>query len=354
MTLPLVQSWPAPSRAKPIVIIGAGDIVRDAHLPAYRKAGLAVKGAFDIDKGRADSLVRDWELQKSYRSLDEVSAENGTDIVYDLATPPGAIAEILPHLPEGAAVLIQKPMGENLAGAREIRDICRARRLKAAMNFQLRFSPMMLAAQAAIAKDMLGRLVDIEVHINICSPWHIYPFMIGMERVEVAVHSIHYLDTIRAIAGNPKGVFARTLADPRVADIAQTRTSAILDYGESLRAVLSINHNHQGGRKFQAANFRIEGTEGALHMKLGLLYDYPEGEPDELWLCPNGGEWQEIALAGGWFPDAFMGTMRNLQRFDGGEDDVLVTSVEDGYQTMALVEACYEANKRSGVALELD
>ena len=354
MTLHLQQSWPAPAQPKPIVIIGAGGIVRDAHLPAYRKAGLAVKGAYDIDDARANSLVEEWGLEKAYRSLAEITAENGTDVVYDLATPPHAIAGILESLPAGSAVLIQKPMGESLAGAREIREICRTRALKAAMNFQLRFSPMMMAARGAIAAGMLGDLLDIEVHINIRSPWQIYPFMIGMARIEIAIHSIHYLDTIRAIAGNPKGVFVRTLADPRAAEIAQTRTSAILDYGADLRAVMSINHNHQGGRKFQAANFRIEGTQGALRIKLGMLYDYPEGEPDELWFCPNGGAWQQIALEGGWFPDAFMGTMRNLQRFDAGEDDTLLTSVEDGYQTMALVEACYEANELPGVALKLD
>lgn len=84
-----------------------------------------------------------------------------------------------------------------------------------------------------------------------------------MERVEIAVHSIHYLDSIRALAGNPIGVFARSLADPRAKDFAQTRTSVILDYDEPLRVLMSINHNHLGGRDFQSAWFRIEGTEGA-------------------------------------------------------------------------------------------
>jgi hypothetical protein len=33
--------------------------------------------------------------------------------------------------------------------------------------------------------------------------------------------------------------------------------------------------------------------------------------------------------------------MSNLQRFAAGEDDVLKTSVEDAWHTMALVESCY-------------
>lgn len=213
---------------------------------------------------------------------------------------------------------------------------------------------MMMAARDAINKGLLGELLEIEVHLNIYTPWDLFPFLIPMERVEIAVHSIHYLDTIRAIAGNPDGVFARTLSDPRAKDFAQTRTSVILDYGKDLRGLMTINHNHQCGRKFQDANFRFEGTEGSMTVKLGVCYDYPNGEADELWICKNGEEWEQIKLEGGWFIESFIGTMSNVQRFDAGEDDTLFASVEDGFQTMALVEACFEANALPSVPLKLD
>jgi predicted dehydrogenase len=354
MIAQLQQSWPKPANPKPIVIIGAGGIVRDAHLPAYKMAGLPVQGVFDVDPERAASLAKDWHLDVVYESLEQAVEKCGTDVVYDIAVPPRVITSILPTLPQGAAVLIQKPMGPNLEQAREIRAICRTRNLKAAMNFQLRFSPMMMAARDAVQKGLLGDLLEVEVHLNIYTPWDIFPFLIPMERVEIAVHSIHYLDTIRAIAGNPDGVFARSMGDPRAADFAQTRTSVILDYGNKLRGLMTINHNHQCGRKFQAADFRFEGTEGAMSVKLGVCYDYPNGEPDELWLCKNGEEWQQVKLDGGWFIEAFMGTMNNVQRFDAGEDDTLFASVEDGFHTMALVEACFEANELPSVALKTD
>ena len=38
----LSQTWKVPSKLSPIVIIGAGGIVHDAHLPAYEKAGYKV------------------------------------------------------------------------------------------------------------------------------------------------------------------------------------------------------------------------------------------------------------------------------------------------------------------------
>jgi len=347
------QHWPAPAAPKPIVIIGAGGIVRDAHLPAYRQAGLAVAGCTDLDGARAAALAADWDLPDVFASV-AAAAGRGTGVVYDIAVPPGAIGQVLSDLPDGAAVLIQKPMGPDLATARQIRTICRAKGLKSAVNFQLRFAPMMMAARALIEQGRLGQLLEVEVQLNILTPWHLFPFLIPMQRVEIAVHSVHYLDAIRALAGTPRGVFARTLSDPRQPDFAQTRTSVILDYDAPLRGLMSINHNHQGGRRFQSAWMRIEGTGGALMVKLGVCLDYPRGEPDELWFCPAGGDWEQVPLQGSWFIDAFMGPMRNLQRFDAGQDDRLFSGTEDAFHTMALVEACFEANAAPSIPLARD
>lgn len=341
----LRQSWPPPTRPRPIVIIGAGGIVNDAHMPAYRLAGFPVAGVHDRDPARAAAIAKAWDVPVL---PDLAAAAAVRDAVFDLAIPPQAHAEVLPSLPRGSAVLLQKPMGRTLAEADEILRIVRARNLVAAVNFQLRFSPMMLAVADAIGRGRIGVLTDIEVHLNLLTPWRLFPFLKGLSRVEIAVHSIHYLDLVRHLAGDPSGVLARTLRHPS-SDLAQTRTSAILDYGEALRCTLSINHDHDFGRRFQDASFRFEGTAGAAVAKLGQLLDYPKGEPDELWIGRRGADdWRRVPLAGNWFPHAFVGTMSNLQRFAAGEDDRLVTAVDDAWHTMALVEACFRSSAAPG------
>ncbi|HLV83060.1 MAG TPA: Gfo/Idh/MocA family oxidoreductase [Devosia sp.] len=335
----LQQSWPKPGAPRPIVIIGAGGIVNDAHLPAYRLAGFTVAGVFDIDGAKARALAAKWDIA-AFATLDAALAV--PDAVYDLALPPAAHLDVLAQLPDGATVLLQKPMGTDLAQATAILQLCRAKRLIAAVNFQLRFAPMMLAVRDALQRGYLGELIDTEVHLNLVTPWHLFPFLKGTPRVEIAVHSIHYLDLIRAFLGNPTGVHARTMGHPST-DLAQTRTTALLDFAAGVRTTLSINHHHDFGRRFQDASFRFEGTEGAAMVKLGLLLNYPQGEPDELWIARKGEDWQQIALTGGWFPHAFIGTMSNLQRFAAGEDPTLLTSVEDAWHTMALVEAAFQS-----------
>ncbi|MHB1104114.1 MAG: Gfo/Idh/MocA family protein [Devosia sp.] len=335
----LRQSWPRPSAPRPIVIIGAGGIVNDAHLPAYRLASSPVAGLYDIDGGKAAALAAKWNTQ-AIATLDEAVATEGA--VFDLALPPAAHLEVLPKLPRGATVLLQKPMGRDLDEATAILKLCRERELTAAANFQLRFSPMLLAVADALERGWLGRLVDVEVHLNLLTPWHLFPFLKDMKRVEISVHSIHYLDTIRALLGNPTGVHARTLGHPST-DLAQTRTSALFDFAADQRVTFSINHNHDFGEKFQEANLRFEGTDGAAMVKLGVLLNYPKGESDELWITRKGENWTQVPLSGGWFPHAFMGTMSNLQRFAAGEDKLLHTSVEDAWHTMALAEAAFES-----------
>jgi predicted dehydrogenase len=354
LTIPVAelrQSWPRPSAPKPIVIIGAGGIVNDAHLPAYRLANLPVAGLFDIDGEKARTLAARWDMQ-AFATLEEAIATPGA--VYDLALPPSAHIEVLPKLPDGATVLLQKPMGRDLGEATSILRLCRRKKLTAAVNFQLRFAPQMLAVRDAIERGWLGRLIDVETHLNLLTPWHLFPFLKGMSRVEISVHSIHYLDLMRSFLGNPTGVHARTLGHPAT-DLAQTRTSALFDFALDQRVTFSINHNHDFGSRFGDASIRFEGTDGAAIVKLGVLLNYPKGETDELWITrkslhsgaqerdPGGEDWTSVPLSGGWFPHAFIGTMSNLQRFAAGEDDLLVTSVEDAWHTMALAEAAFES-----------
>lgn len=338
--LQLQQHWPKPEQSRPIVIFGAGSIVSDAHLPAYRKAGFDVQGIFDPDHEKARALADQWQCQ-AYASISE--ATMNADSIYDLATPPSVHAQILTELPNGAPVLIQKPMGSDIDEATSILEICRDKQLQAAVNFQLRFSPMMLALRDAIAKGYLGEVIDFDGWLALDTPWHIWEFLADLPRVEISLHSIHYLDLIRSILGHPQGVHAKTLGHPS-STISQSRTSAILDYGDRIRCSLSINHNHSFGRRFQACEFRICGTEGAAYVKLGVNLDYPRGEPDQLWITTAGGDWQQVELQGEWFPDAFVGRMTQLQRFVSGEEQHLISSVEDAWLTMALVEAAYTSS----------
>jgi predicted dehydrogenase len=347
---PLRQTWPKPERPLPIVLIGAGDIVQSAHLPAYRSAGLPVAGLFDARSELGVAVATEHGVGRVFASLGDAAATAG--VVFDVAVPADQVLGVVEALPVGAAVLIQKPLGRDLEEARRIVAVCERRRLTAAVNFQLRFSPNMLALADALERRLFGAVRDVELRVNVLTPWQRWDFLKGIPRHEILYHSIHYLDLLRALFGEPRAVVCRVTRDPALPEHSDTASVTLLDYGPQRRVLVSTNHAHDFGPRHQMSAFKVEGTAGAAVTTLGVNLGYPAGLPDtlELALAP-GGPFRSVPLLGSWFPDAFAGPMSNLQRFVSGEDATLQTRVSDALRTMALVEACYASSANPGTPL---
>jgi predicted dehydrogenase len=344
----LIQAWPRASHPRPIVLIGAGAIARTAHLPAYARLRYPVAGLYDIDSASARQTADAFGIATVFGFLED--ACQSPNAIFDLAVPGDRVLDVLEQLPAGAAVLIQKPMGHDLIAAQRILECCTRRGLVAAVNFQLRFSPAMLAVHDLVSRGALGPLVDIDVRLVIDQPWHLWTFLEGAPRVEVVYHSIHYIDAIRWIAGEPHGVYCRGVGHPSTPQLRDTRSTIILDYGDRLRCSLVLNHTHRQGPRHRASQMMVEGLEGAALVTWGVNLDYPTGPPDTMEIARSG-KWTNVPLRGSWFTEAFEGPMSNLQRFVAGEDDVLVGSVTDAIRTMAVVEACYLSSAQGGTSI---
>jgi hypothetical protein len=71
-----------------------------------------------------------------------------------------------PLCPDGVCGADPEADGQrSLGGHRDPEHLPRKKGLKAAVNFQLRFAPMLLALKDAIAKGLLGEVVDFDVAI---------------------------------------------------------------------------------------------------------------------------------------------------------------------------------------------
>jgi predicted dehydrogenase len=339
---------PLPKSPRPIVILGAGGIIENAHLPAYAKANFPVAALSDRAPGKAAALAARFQIPHAYDSIQEAIRQAPHDAIFDIAVPASQLLSLLPLLPEGAPVLIQKPFGETLEEARQLRDLCRARNLIAAVNFQLRYAPNNLGAVALAKAGLLGELHDLEVQVRTYTPWSLWSFLATAPRLEVLYHSIHYLDLIRSWLGNPLGVYAKTVRNPQTPTLAATKSSIILDYGDDKRVVILTNHHHDFADDSQRSFVQWEGTTGAIRMDMGVNLDYPKGRPDTLAYIQRNDpkrEWTSLPIPGNWFPDAFIGSMGALQAFEGSTP-TLPTNFEDAYQTMALVEAVYRSSAK--------
>lgn len=329
----------------PIYIIGAGGIVNDAHLPAYRLAGYEVAGIMDKDAGKAALTARKFGIPAVYKNLEEMMAKAPAASIYDIALPATAVRQVLEQLPDYANVLMQKPMGNNLDEALEILAVTRQKQQLAGVNFQLRYAPFIQAARAIINAGTIGDLCDIEVNVNVYTPWHLWDFLYESPRVEILYHSIHYIDLVRSFLGNPYGVFAKTVKHPAMPQLASVRSNIIMDYGNWLRANIITNHCHHFGLHNQHAYIKLEGTKGAVKATLGSLINYPHGIPDTFeYITLEEGktpEWQIMPIAGSWFPHAFIGSMEQMMLAATGAIEKPDNSVEDAIHTMECVEMAY-------------
>jgi predicted dehydrogenase len=272
--------------------------------------------------------------------------------VYDITIMPAQFVETLEQLPNGSAVLIQKPMGDYFWQSKEILSVCRRKHLVAAINCQLRFAPFVSAARNMIKQGLIGELYDVEVRVTLKTPWELFPHVMVHPRLEIQYHSIHYIDLIRSFLGDPRTVMAKTLKHP-AKTLSSTRSTILFDYGDTTHAVINTNHDHVFGPHNEESFIKWEGTKGAIKAKMGLLMDYPNGVPDlfEYCLLEEGKkpEWKTLQLEGSWFPDAFIGTMSSLMRYKEGSSAILPTGVEDVIKTMAVVESAYISSDNGGV-----
>lgn len=346
-----------PEKTPSIIIIGAGGIVSDGHLPAYRSAGFHVRGIYDLVRTKAVDLADRFGIEMVYADLSEAILDAQDPVVYDLAVPASQMIPILEQLPSGSTVLLQKPMGENLADAREIFRICIARKIMAGVNFQLRYAPFILKAKELMATGALGVITDVEIKINTYTPWHLWDFLYDIPRMEILYHSIHYIDLVRNLLGDPISLMARTIGHPSMQKLSSVRTNICMIHGDGLWANILTNHCHDYGNRHQHSYIRIEGTKGAIYMKIGLLLDYPYGEPDVFEYITRQhdphADWQVIPIQGSWFPDAFAGSMAQMLRTFSDHEYVPDNHIKDCLNTMACVEAAYMSNETMGFKPDL-
>jgi predicted dehydrogenase len=335
------------SPLRPVFVLGAGAIVRDAHVPAYRLAGVPIRGFFDLDRGRAEALAATCPGSDAFASLDDaLAACERAHGVLDVALPPQAIASTFERIPAGATVLLQKPFGRTLEEATALRALLAARSIRGAVNFQLRHAPVIRALRQLLASGAIGEVVDLEIRVVCRMPWETWPFLRGMPRMEILMHSIHYLDLCRALLGEPSRVWSWAAPHPAAPEIADARSTTMLAFesGDTARrAVVTTYHHHAAPEGHDASHLRVEGTRGTAVARLGVNLDYPRGRSDTLAWSANGGAWREEPVAGNWFPHAFAGSMGALLEAVREGRDPTESNFDDAWRTMALVETCYKS-----------
>lgn len=348
-------------KSVPIGCIGAGFIMADCHLVAYREQGLNPVAITSRDAGKAHGVADQHGIPTVHESVEDLLADEQISVL-DIAVPPDVQPEIIRkavrhrHL---KGILAQKPLATNYYEARELVRLCQDAGITLAVNQNMRFDHSVRACKTLLNRGELGMPVLATIDMRAIPHW--MPWQERLGWVTCRIMSIHHLDTMRYWFGDPNRVFASFLPDPRTsAKFAHEDGIGlyILEYDHGLRCMICddvwAGPAREGAASDLGVIWRVEGTEGLAKGTIGWP-DYPQRAPSTIdystisdgepaWHSPR---WDEV-----WFPDAFVGPMADLLcALEQDRDPML--SGEDNLMTMALVDAAYQsaAEKR---AVELD
>lgn len=325
-----------------IGLIGCGGIVNYAHLPAYQQHGLNLVACYDQDHAKAVKTAADHGISRVASSLADLLGDPAIDIVDIAVTPWGQASIAALAIAAGKHLLCQKPLADAYGDAVRIVDQAVAANVKVAVNQQMRWEPGIRVSKQLLDQNALGRVADARIEVSIRTPWHMWPWIAEGEQIEVMYHSIHYLDSLRFLFGDPMSVTALHNRWPDQPEVGETRTQTLLTFASGQTALVDVNHHNWSDDAY--ARFRWLGTEGIVTGTFGLLYDYPTGRVDTLAYQPKAEDshWHEAALSTRWIPDAFIGPMASLMEAIQTDSEP-VTSGRDNLGTLRTVFAAYRS-----------
>ncbi|MBW3541279.1 MAG: Gfo/Idh/MocA family oxidoreductase [Planctomycetes bacterium] len=338
-------------RDVPIGCVGAGFIMADCHLVAYRQVGFAPAAIASRTPGRAQEVAARHHIPRVYGDYRELLDDPSIEVL-DIAVPPDVQLEVVREAVSRAGhlrgILAQKPLGVDYSQAKEIVELCQAAGIVLAVNQNMRYDQSVRACRRLLEVGELGEPVLATIDMRAVPHW--MPWQERLGWVTLRIMSIHHLDTFRFWFGDPARVFASVRPDPRTAAKFAHEDGIclyILEYDSGLRAAAWDDVWTGPAREGAAADigirWRVEGIEGTARGTIGWP-DYPQRTPSTLEFTTRrrGEDWQRPRWGEVWFPDAFAGPMAQLlcALEDGSEPEI---SGSDNLHTMALVDACYRS-----------
>ncbi|RVD61315.1 Gfo/Idh/MocA family oxidoreductase [Mesorhizobium sp. M2D.F.Ca.ET.185.01.1.1] len=326
--------------------IGAGMIMAECHLAAYAQAGFPVVAIASRTKSNAAKVADRWHIPTVHDTPEQLIEDDRVEIV-DLAFPPDQQPALIRHALKQKhvkAILAQKPLALSVEEAMRLRDEAAASGKILSVNQNMRYDQSMRVLKQIIDSGALGEIVFAEIDMHAIPHWQ--TFLADYDRLTLANMSVHHLDVLRFLFGDPDEITTLTRKDPRTKfDHSDGITVSTLRFPSGVLAV-SLEDVWSGPRQEgydddQHINWRVDGTKGVAKGTIG----WPKGVASTLIYASTettGGKWVSPSWETMWFPHAFIGVMEQLQyALKTGTPPAL--SVADNVKTMALVEAGYRS-----------
>ncbi len=332
-------------------IVGCGEIMQYAHLPIYSRLGTKIRRVFDPDVRRCQAILKLCPEAHAADSYRELVCDPEIDFV-DIAIPPQEqVAVALAAIHAGKHVLCQKPLALDVKDARRIVAAATEARVYLVVNHQMRWAPFIRHSAEVVRRGEFGKLVHGRVNFlrhGLISPDH---WIAAQPRLTCLFNTIHIIDSLRFLFGEPSTVTGLVRHDPEYAVAGDTAVEIWLQWPTG--AVISISDRQTGRHQHTNTDILLEGERGAVFGRIGLWDRYPLPSPDTVWYQAAAAP-EPIVLCTdqSWMPDAFAGPISEM----GGAilDDALPTvDGANALRNLEIVEAVY-ASSTAGRGIAID
>ncbi|HWP30412.1 MAG TPA: Gfo/Idh/MocA family oxidoreductase [Fimbriimonadales bacterium] len=319
-----------------IGILGCGEIVNLAHLPAYRAAGLNVVACYDLREEAAKRTAEKFNIPNVCRTLDELLEREDVRIV-DIAFHIEGRKEAIEKAAKAKKhILVQKPIANTLQDAEHMIAIAEKHNVKIQANQQARWAGVYLLLKKWVQNGAIGSLNFIHFDVR---GWQDDPqtWYVKMPNFTLCDHGIHYFDLVLYFADKePQKIAAMQTAFPGQVSVAPMLYGALIFFEEGLMVCHTFHNKVEIPNPWE---FRVvlDGDEGA------IFCDGSKGI-----LRRKDGTFIEQEPKSRWFPDAFLGPMADLM--DAIEEDrEPACSGRSNLRTLRLVLSALESAEKNTV-----
>ena len=187
-------------------VVGTG-FIGPVHVEAIRRLGHRVVGILGSTPEKSKTAATALGLPKGFDSLEQLLLDPEVDVVH-LASPNREhFTQCKKVLAAGKHLICEKPLGMSEMETSELVKLASASSVVTAVNYNVRFYPMVLDARARIRRGEIGTIFHITG--SYFQDWLLYPSdfnwrvlaEFGSELRAVADIGTHWLDTVCFITG---------------------------------------------------------------------------------------------------------------------------------------------------------
>ena len=196
-------------------VVGTG-FIGPVHVEALRRLGIEVVGICGSSPERARPKAEALNIPRVYNSYEELLADSAVDVVHITSPNVYHYPQAKAAIEAGKHVVCEKPLAMNSRESAELLELARQRGIVHAVNFNIRFYPLVQHARAMVRNGELGEVRIIQgsylqdwLLLETDWNWRLVPELGGEVRAIGDIGS-HWIDLMTFVTGRH---VERVLAD---------------------------------------------------------------------------------------------------------------------------------------------